>query len=133
MAAVLPFSVGVGVECLLAGWALEGVHSLPVNFVQMGIPPLIPAFVAAETRYLSARDNIDHTTTVLTFFDTDDRLFLPTTSEVALEAVPSAVGFDCVFIDSNFLGDLLVAEALESHLPDPGPDLFVHVSFLPFL
>ena len=69
--AVLPLAVAVGREGLMTAGAGVFIDSLAVDLIEMGVPPLIPAGIAAEPFPLPARSLFDGAAALLTYvYDT---------------------------------------------------------------
>ncbi len=66
MGAKLPAAVPVDGKLFPAGRASEGVDRFPLHQIQVAVPPLVPAGIAAEPFPLPARDLFDRSAALLT-------------------------------------------------------------------
>lgn len=64
--AELPMAVAVDGEFLPTGRAGKGIDSFPLHQIQVAVPPLVPAGIAAEPFPLPARDLFDRSAALLT-------------------------------------------------------------------
>ena len=65
VAAILPLTVSIYSKLLTAVRADKIVVGFPVNHVHIIVPPVIPAFIAAEQLLLTLRFLLDFRTTIL--------------------------------------------------------------------
>lgn len=96
MATILPAPVPVNVELLTAVRASEIVYRLTLHLVEMAVPPLVTALVAAEAFFLLLGNLLNLPTTVFAGGCLAGECYGRLDHHVPVDIVPAAERFYCV-------------------------------------
>ena len=109
MTAILPAPVPVNVELLTAMRTSEIVDRLALHLVEMAVPPLVTALVAAEAFFLLLGDLLNLPTTVFAGCCLAGECYGRLDYRVPIDIVPAAERFYCVQRYTKRLGNLAIA------------------------
>lgn len=109
MAAIFSAPVTVDVKLLATVWAFEIVDCFSLYPVKMTVPPLVTAFIAAETFFLLFRYLLDSYPTVLTTGCLTSECYGRLGCRVPIDIVPSAERLHRVQRYAKHLGNLTIA------------------------
>ncbi|MGI6248361.1 MAG: hypothetical protein ACOYJX_02980 [Acutalibacteraceae bacterium] len=118
MATILPAPVPVNVELLTAVRASEIVDRLTLHLVEMAVPPLVTALVAAEAFFLLLGDLLNLPTAILTGCCFAGERYGRLDCSVPVDIVPAAERLYCVQRYAKRLGNLAVAISSRTEFDD---------------
>nr|UVY54930.1 MAG: hypothetical protein [Bacteriophage sp.]UVY60224.1 MAG: hypothetical protein [Bacteriophage sp.]UWF95168.1 MAG: hypothetical protein [Bacteriophage sp.]UWG16254.1 MAG: hypothetical protein [Bacteriophage sp.] len=118
MAAILPAPVPVNVELLTAVRASEIVDRLTLHLVEMAVPPLVTALVAAEAFFLLLGDLPNLPAAVLAGGCIAGECNGSLGCRVPVDIIPAAERLYCVHRDANRLGNLAIAVSSRTEFDD---------------